>query len=170
MESRATWHNSKPKIQKFFNKQKSYIFHAVTWRNFKRKIQKKINIRFFHTLAEKTNFLNKDIFLCHLKQTNFFFLFLFFCVLIFQHYYYFVFCFSCFDARNQTVLGETGCLSHPYFFTGCSSIHFFIHSSFPNRANLDTVSTLLLTVQHVCDLWDHVLWHRSPGTSNSTLT
>ena len=72
---------------------------------------------------------------------------------------------------NKTPLGETGCLSNPYFLlTGCLSIQFFDSPPFPNTVNLAAVGYLPLTLQHLCDLQDTMPCHWSPSASHPTLT
>ena len=52
---------------------------------------------------------------------------------------------------NKTPLGETGCLSKPYFllFTFCLGIQFFDSLHFPNTVSWATFGYLSLTVQHL---------------------
>ena len=61
---------------------------------------------------------------------------------------------------NKTPLGETGCLSNPYFLlNGCLGIQSLFHSPY-----------LPLTAQHLCDLQDAMPCHWSPSASHPTLT
>ena len=79
-----------------------------------------------------------------------------------------------FYALNKTPLGETGCLTSPYFFTGCSNIKFFDSplSPFPFQSTVSqaTLGNLQFTVENMCDLQDIMLQHWWPGTSQKILT
>ena len=73
---------------------------------------------------------------------------------------------------NKTPLGETGCLSNPYFLlTGCLGIQFFfIHPAYPTQSVRLPFGYLPLTMQHLCDLQDTMPCHWSPSASHPTLT
>ena len=50
-----------------------------------------------------------------------------------------------FYALNKTPLGETGCLTSPYFFTGCSNIKFFDSPLSPPPFRAQSVKLHLVT-------------------------
>ena len=64
---------------------------------------------------------------------------------------------------NKTPLGETGCLSNPYFLlTGCLGIQFLFHSPFPTQSvRLPLVTYLSLCSTCVtCRMLCHVIGHQ----------
>ena len=86
------------------------------------------------------------------KKSNFWASFQIFCNLLKQQFSY-----------QQNSLRRNWMLEQPLAFSGCSTIQFF--NSLPS---LNTVSeaargNLLLTVQHLCDIWDAMPLHWSPS-------
>ena len=70
---------------------------------------------------------------------------------------------SSFYILYRTPLAETGCIGYPYIYllVACAS-RFLIH---PKTVSQAMQGYLPLTVQYLCDLWDTMPCHWSPGAS-----
>ena len=100
---------------------------------------------------------------CFLYSTTF---------LYFSYFFYpqRTFIFHTYCTLNKPSLGETGWLINPYFLLAAQASSFLIYFSFPNTVSEDTLGTLPLTVQYLCELQNLMLLHWSPVTSYLTLT
>ena len=100
---------------------------------------------------------------CFLYSTTF---------LYFSYFFYTqrTFIFHTYCTLNKPSLGETGWLINPYFLLAAQASSFLIYFSFPNTVSEDTLGTLPLTVQYLCELQNLMLLHWSPVTSYLTLT